>query len=81
MPGLFPQTRQRCVGVQIGQQSIKLVELSRSQGRFKLQSYAMEPLPAGLVNDQTCAEAKSVVPVLLRALEKAQLIARDALIA
>ena len=81
MPGLFPQTRQRCVGVQIGQQSIKLVELSRSQGRFKLQSYAMEPLPAGLVNDQTGAEAKSVVPVLLRALEKAQVIARDAIIA
>ena len=81
MPGLFPQTRQRCVGVEINQQAIRLVELSRSQGRFKLQGYAMETLPAGLMDDQTGAEAKSVVPVLLRALEKAAVVARDAVIA
>lgn len=81
MPGLFPQTRHRCVGVEISQQAIKLVELSRSRGRFKLKAYAVAPLPAGLMDDQTGAEAKSVVAVLLRALEKAQVLARDAIIA
>ena len=81
MPGLFTQARHRCVGVEISPQAIKLVELSRSKGRFKLQAYAMEPLPAGLMDDQTGAEAKSVVPLLLRALEKATVMARDAIIA
>ena len=41
----------------------------------------MEPLPAGLMDDQTGAEAKSVVPVLVRALEQAAVMARDAIIA
>ncbi|WP_409498067.1 type IV pilus assembly protein PilM [Pseudomonas fragi] len=81
MPGLFAQARQCCIGVDISQQAIKIVELSRSQGRFKLQGYAMEPLPAGLMDDQTGAEAKSVVPVLVRALEQAAVMARDAIIA
>ena len=81
MPGLLPQTGHRCVGVEISHQAIKLVELSRSRGRFKLQAYAVEPLPAGLVDDQTDAEAKSVVAVLIRALEKAQVLASDAIIA
>ena len=81
MPGLFAQTRQRCIGIDISQHAIKIVELSRSQGRFKLQGYAMEPLPAGLMDDQTGAEAKSVVPVLVRALEQAAVMARDAIIA
>ena len=81
MPGLFPQTRRRCVGIEISQKAIKLVELSRSRGRFKLQAYAVAPLPAGLMDDQTGAEAKSVVAVLLRALEKAQVLASDAVIA
>ncbi|PAA29115.1 pilus assembly protein PilM [Pseudomonas fragi] len=81
MPGLFAQARQCCIGVDISQQAIKIVELSRSQGRFKLQGYAMEPLPAGLMDDQTGAEAKSVVPVLVRALEQTAVMARDAIIA
>ena len=81
MPGLFAQTPQRCIGIDISQHAIKIVELSRSQGRFKLQGYAMEPLPAGLMDDQTGAEAKSVVPVLVRALEQAAVMARDAIIA
>jgi type IV pilus assembly protein PilM len=81
VPGLFAQARQCCIGVDISQQAIKIVELSRSQGRFKLQGYAMEPLPAGLMDDQTGAEAKSVVPVLVRALEQTAVMARDAIIA
>ncbi|ASC86973.1 type IV pilus assembly protein PilM [Pseudomonas fragi] len=81
MPGLFAQARQCCIGVDISQQAIKIVELSRSQGRFKLQGYAMEPLPAGLMDDLTGAEAKSVVPVLVRVLEQAAVMARDAIIA
>ena len=41
----------------------------------------MEPLPAGLMDDLTGAEAKSVVPVLVRVLEQAAVMARDAIIA
>ena len=81
MPGLFPQVRHRYVGIDISPQAIKVVELSRSQGAFKLQAYAIEPLPAGLADDQTGAEPKSVVQVLLKALAEAAVVARDAAVA
>ena len=80
MPGLLPRTRQRYLGVDISPQAIKIVELSRSQGRFKLQGYAIEPLPVGLVGHQTGAESKSAVQVLLGALEKAAVVTSDAIV-
>ena len=81
VPGLFGKNRHRCAGVDITAQAIKIVELSRSQGEFRLQAYAIEPLPAGLMNDLTCSGAESVIRVLLKALEKAGVMARDAVVA
>ena len=81
VPGLFGKTRHRCAGVDITAQAIKVVELSRSQGEFRLQAYAIEPLPAGLMNDLTRSGAESVIRVLLKALEKAGVMARDAVVA
>ena len=81
MPGLFGKNRHRCAGVDITAQATKIVELSRSQGEFRLQAYAIEPLPAGLMNDLTCSGAESVIRVLLKALEKAGVMASDAVVA
>ena len=81
MPGLFCKTRHLCAGVDISPQAIKIVELRRSRGRFRLQSYAMEPLPAGLMDDLTCVEPESVIQVLRKALKKAGVQACDAVVA
>ena len=58
--------------------TIKIVELSRSNGPFQLEAYAVEPLPATLMDDQTSAEPKSVAQVLLKALGAASVSAREA---
>ncbi|MFP3515851.1 type IV pilus assembly protein PilM [Pseudomonas sp. SIMBA_077] len=77
----FCQTDQRCVGVDIGSHTIKIVELSRSNGTFQLEAYAIEPLATLLVDDQTSAEPKSVAQTLLKALSKSAVSARDAVVA
>ncbi|HCN64539.1 MAG TPA: pilus assembly protein PilM [Pseudomonas sp.] len=81
MPGYFCKARQRYVGVDIGSHTIKIVELSRSNGPFHLEAYAVEPLPATLMDDQTSAEPKSVAQVLLKALGAASVSAREAVVA
>ena len=80
MPGFLPTTRHRFIGVDISQQAIKVVELSRSRGKFMLQGYAIEPLPAGLTGHQTGAESKSVAQALQRALEKAAVVTSNAIV-
>ena len=81
MPGYFCKARQRYVGVDIGSHTIKIVELSRSNGPFQLEAYAVEPLSATLMDDQTSAEPKSVAQVLLKALGAASVSAREAVVA
>ena len=81
MPGYFCKARQRYVGVDIGSHTIKIVELSRSNGPFLLDAYAVEPLPATLMDDQTSAEPKSVAQVLLKALGAASVSAREVVVA
>lgn len=81
MFGLFSKPRHRRVGVHISPHSITVVELSCLNGVFQLESHAVETLPATLMIDQTRAEPKSVAQVLLRALDKAGVVARDAVVA
>ncbi|MEB0075442.1 pilus assembly protein PilM, partial [Pseudomonas sp. CCI1.4] len=66
--------------VDISQQAIKVVELSRYRGKLMLQGYAIEPLPAGLTGLQTGAESKSVVDALQSALENAAVVTSNAIV-
>jgi len=79
--GYFCKTRSRYVGVDIGSQTIKIVELSHSNGTFQLEGYAIEPLPAAPMDDQTSAEPKSVAQVLRKALGSGPFMAREAVVA
>ena len=46
MPGLFSKKANAVLGVDISSTSVKLLELSRSGNRYKVEAYAVEPLPA-----------------------------------
>ena len=46
MAGLFGKKSVPVVGVDISSTSIKLIELSKAGKTFKVESYAVEPLPA-----------------------------------
>ena len=79
--GLFSKSGQRYVGIDIGSHAIKVVELSRAHGAFRLDAYAIEALAPLCTEDQTGADPKSVAQALTMALERAGVVAREAVVA
>jgi len=70
--GLGKQKQTAVVGLDISSTSVKLLELSRSGSGYRVESYAVRPLPPNAVVEKNIAEIESVS----EALEKAILQAR-----
>lgn len=81
MSGLLTRKYHRCLGIDISAQSIKIVELSRSRSLFTLEAYVIEPLPVPCSDDLTGTDPKSVARVLIQALQRVGVLARDAVVA
>ena len=47
MLGLFNKKANTLLGIDISSTSVKLLELSRQGDRYRVEAYAVEPLPAG----------------------------------
>nr|WP_197980027.1 pilus assembly protein PilM [Pseudomonas coleopterorum] len=60
------------MGIDISSTSVKLLELSRTGNRFRVESYAVEPLPANAVVEKNIAELEGVGHALSRVLVKAR---------
>lgn len=58
------------VGVDISATAIKLLELSRSGGKYRVESYAVEPLPANSVVDKNITDIDAVGEAIGRAVSK-----------
>jgi len=58
------------VGVDISATAIKLLELSRSGGKYRVESYAVEPLPANSVVDKNISDIDAVGEAISRAVNK-----------
>ena len=58
------------VGVDISATAIKLLELSRSGGKYRVESYAVEPLPANSVVDKNITDIDAVGEAIGRAVGK-----------
>jgi type IV pilus assembly protein PilM len=69
------------LGIDIGPSAIKLVELSRSGPRFRVESFAIEPLGEGMVEDRNPADTDGVAEAIKRACRKAGTRARRAAVA
>lgn len=63
---------QTLLGIDISSTSVKLLELSRSGSRYKVEAYAVEPLPANAVVEKNIAELEGVGQALKRVLAKAK---------
>lgn len=72
MLGLFSKKANSLLGIDISSTSVKLLELSRSGGRFRVEAYAVEPLPANAVVEKNIAELEGVGQALSRVLVKAK---------
>ena len=58
------------VGIDISATAIKLLELSRSGGRYRVESYAVEPLPPDSVVDKNITDIDAVGEAIGRAVKK-----------
>jgi len=67
---LFKSKQPPIVGVDISSTSVKVLELSRSGNDFKVESHAVEPLPAEAVAEKSIQDVESVGEALRRAMKK-----------
>ena len=57
------------LGIDISASAIKLLELSESGGKYRIESYAVEPLPANSVVEKNIADADAVGEAIGRAVK------------
>ncbi len=67
---LFRKKSIPLVGVDISATAVKLLELSRSGGRYRVESYAVEPLSSNSVVDKNISDVESVGEAIGRAFKK-----------
>lgn len=64
------RTSQPLVGIDISSTSVKLLELSRSGGKYRVESYRVEPLPPNSVVEKNITDAELVGEAISRAVVK-----------
>lgn len=67
---LFSRRSIPLVGIDISATAVKLLELGRSGGRYRVESYAVEPLPANSVVDKNISDVEAVGEAIGRAVKK-----------
>lgn len=72
MLGLFKKKSNALLGIDISSTSVKLIELSRSGGRYKVEAYAVEPLPPNAVAEKNIAELELVGQAVSRLAAKSR---------
>ncbi len=70
MVSLFRRANAPLLGIDISSTSVKLLELSRSGSRFRVESYAVEPLPPNSVVEKNITDAELVGEAIRRAMLK-----------
>ncbi|MCK5386405.1 MAG: pilus assembly protein PilM [Gammaproteobacteria bacterium] len=67
---LFKQKQPIVLGLDISSTAIKLLELSQSGDRLRVESYAVEPLPANSVIEKNIADVEAVGDAIKRAVKR-----------
>jgi type IV pilus assembly protein PilM len=78
---LFGKKTQPLLGLDITTSSVKLIELSQSGKRFRVESYSAEPTPPSSINEKAIVDAKAVGEAIRRAVKRAGAKATDVAIA
>lgn len=60
------------LGIDISSTSVKLLELSKSGSRYKVEAYAVEPLPPNAVEEKNVADIEQVGQIVARVLAKSK---------
>ncbi|GAB3474533.1 pilus assembly protein PilM [Azotobacter salinestris] len=81
MLGLFNKKAGSLLGIDISSTTVKLIELSRSGNRYRVEAYAVEPLPANAVVEKNIADLDGVGQTLSKVLAKAKTGTKNAAVA
>jgi type IV pilus assembly protein PilM len=78
---LFKRTKPPLIGLDISSTAVKLLELSRSGLRYRVESYAVEPLPPNSVVEKNITDVEAVGEAIRRAVKRSGTRARHAAVA
>ncbi len=67
---LFGRKAQTLLGLDISSSAVKLIELGEHNHRFRVESFAVEPLPANAVVEKTITDVESVGEAIRRAVRR-----------
>ena len=67
---LFKRTTPPILGLDISSTAVKLLELSRSGSRYRVESYAVEPLPPNAVVEKNITDVDAVGEAVSRAVKR-----------
>jgi type IV pilus assembly protein PilM len=70
MPNFFGRKSQPILGLDISTTAVKLLELSKSGDRYRVESYAVEPLPPNSVIEKNIADVEGVGEAIKRAVKR-----------
>ena len=79
--GLFGRKHAPLVGLDISSTAVKLLELSRSGDRYRVESYAVEPLPQNAVTERNITDVDSVGNTVKKAVKRSGTKAKEAAVA
>jgi type IV pilus assembly protein PilM len=79
--GLFGKKNDTLLGIDISSSSVKLLELSRNGDKYRVESYAVEPLPENSVVEKNINDAELVGEVVKKVLAKSRASTRLAAVA
>ncbi|MBB1060196.1 type IV pilus assembly protein PilM [Marilutibacter spongiae] len=76
--GVITKSQPALVGVDISSTAVKLLQLSRSGNRYRVDHYAVEPLPPNAVVEKNLVEVEAVGEAIKRAVARSGTRARHA---
>ena len=79
--GLLSRKKPPLLGLDISSTAVKLLELSQNGGRYRVESYAVEPLPANSVVEKNIADIEAVGESIRRAVKRSGAKAKNAAVA
>jgi len=68
--GLLSRKKPPLIGLDISSTAVKLLELSQNGGRYRVESYAVEPLPVNSVVEKNIADVEAVGESIRRAIKR-----------
>lgn len=81
MFGLFKNKPNVILGLDISSTSVKLLELSKNNGRYRVEAYAVEPLPPNAVVEKNISDVEGVGEAIKRVLGRSRTSCKHAAVA